>query len=150
MTPLSFEQMYQDEWAELEAMLDSALGRKPGRGVPAVEVSGARLAALYRRACEHLALARARAYPAYLVDRLERMTSNGHQLIYQRREFGLDSVKAFARVEFPRTVRAHRCRRRRRALTFALPTLVVGVLVYHRPELILSLSGPRLRRRFKT
>jgi len=141
VTPLSFEQMYQDEWAELEAMLDSALGRKPGRGMPAVEVSGARLAALYRRACEHLALARARSYPAYLVDRLERMTSNGHQLIYQRREFGLDRVKEFARVEFPRAVRAHRWYVAAALLTFALPTLVVGVLVYNRPELILSVVG---------
>jgi uncharacterized membrane protein SpoIIM required for sporulation len=138
VTPLSFEQMYQDEWAELEAMLDSALGRKSSRGTPPVDVSGARLAALYRRACEHLALARARSYPAYLVDRLERMTSTGHQLIYHRREFGLGWFKQFVAVEFPRAVHAHRRYVFAALLTFLLPTLIVGLLVYRWPELILS------------
>jgi uncharacterized membrane protein SpoIIM required for sporulation len=138
VTPLSFEQMYQDEWAELEAMLDSALGRKSPKGTPPVDVSGARLAALYRRACEHLALARARSYPAYLVDRLERMTSTGHQLIYHRREFGLGWFKQFVAIEFPRAVHAHRRYVIAALLTFALPTLIVGLLVYRWPELILS------------
>jgi uncharacterized membrane protein SpoIIM required for sporulation len=103
-----------------------------------VDVSGARLAALYRRACEHLALARARSYPAYLVDRLERMTSTGHQLIYHRREFGLGWFKQFVAIEFPRAVHAHRRYVIAALLTFALPTLIVGLLVYRWPELILS------------
>ena len=85
MTPLRFEQPYQDEWTELEASLDRVLGRKAGKSRPRSPVSGARVAALYRRACEHLALARARSYPAYIVDRLERLTADAHQVIYQRR-----------------------------------------------------------------
>jgi len=138
VTPLSFEQMYQDEWAELEAMLTMALRRKPAPGVVPMDVSGARLAWLYRRACEHLAIARARSYPAYLVDRLEQLTSSAHQLIYHRREFGLARLKQIAVSEFPRAVRAHRWYVVTALLTFALPTLIVGVLVYRRPELILS------------
>jgi hypothetical protein len=62
MTPLSFEALYQDEWQELEALLDQVLKRAKPAGEA---VRGERIAALYRRACEHLALARARAYPAY-------------------------------------------------------------------------------------
>ena len=93
MTPLRFEQMYQDEWTELEASLDCVLGRKAGKSASRSAVSGARVAALYRRACEHLALARARSYPAYMVDRLERMTADAHQVIYHRREFGLARVR---------------------------------------------------------
>ena len=31
MTPLRFEQTYQDEWMELEASLDCVLGRKAGQ-----------------------------------------------------------------------------------------------------------------------
>src|SRR5262249_53740870 len=73
MPPLRFEQLYQDEWAELEALLNGIRGRKGG--TPETSTSGARAAALYRRACEQLALARARSYPAYIVDRLERMTA---------------------------------------------------------------------------
>jgi hypothetical protein len=88
VTPLHFEELYQAEWSELEGMLDQLLRRKkapPG----AAPIKGERVAVLYRRACEHLALARARSYPAYLLNQLERLTADAHQVIYQRREFGV-------------------------------------------------------------
>ena len=139
MTPLSFERRYQDEWAELEMLLDRAIGRKTGQSSQSFEpVSGARVAALYRRACEHLALARSRSYPAYMVDRLERLTSSAHQLIYRRREFGIDRLKQLACADFPRAVRAHKRYVAVATATFLLPTVIIGILVYRRPELILS------------
>jgi hypothetical protein len=58
MTPLQFEHQYQDEWNELERLLDSIV-RDKGARRPS-DVQGDRVAALYRRACEHLALARVR------------------------------------------------------------------------------------------
>jgi uncharacterized membrane protein SpoIIM required for sporulation len=66
------------------------------------------------------------------------MTSTGHQLIYHRREFGLGWFKQFVAIEFPRAVHAHRRYVIAALLTFALPTLIVGLLVYRWPELILS------------
>ena len=138
MTPLRFEQTYQDEWAELEELLDRAAGRKLDRPAARSPVSGARVAALYRRACEHLALARARSYPAYMVDRLERMTASAHQLIYQRREFGLTHVTQLLAVDFPCAVRKHGSYVAVAAAAFALPAIVIALLVYGRPELILS------------
>jgi hypothetical protein len=137
MTPLRFEETYQDEWAELEALLDRALGRKSGQS-QAGAVSGARLAALYRRACEQLALARARAYPAYLVDRLERLTADGHQLIYHRRELGFARLKQVVAVEFPAAVRKRIAYVAVATAVFVLPTLIVGLLVYRQPEMILT------------
>ena len=53
ITPFSFEQLYEAEWHELEALLDEVL-RKNATELSSPP-SGARLAALYRRACEHLA-----------------------------------------------------------------------------------------------
>jgi uncharacterized membrane protein SpoIIM required for sporulation len=138
LTPLRFEQTYQDEWAELETLLDSVLGRKVGTFALPASVSGARVPALYRRACEHLALARARSYPAYMVDRLERLTANAHQVIYQHREFGLARIRDIVAVEFPSAVRAHASYVAVAAATFLLPTFVIALLVYWRPELILS------------
>jgi uncharacterized membrane protein SpoIIM required for sporulation len=139
MTPLRFEEMYQSEWAELETLLDRVLGRKTGNNAQAPSpVCGARLAALYRRACEHLALARARSYPAHTVDRLERITADAHQLIYHRRELGLARMKNLMAVEFPSAVRKHISYVGLAAATFAVPTIVIAVLVYWRPELILS------------
>src|SRR3984893_2602078 len=138
MTPLSFEQLYQHEWMERETLLDQLLGRKVGTSEPPSPVSGARLAALYRRACEHLALARARCYPAYMVDRLERMTAQAHQLVYDPSEFGLMRARLLIAVDFPSAVRKHMSHVTVAAATFLLPTLIVGSLVYRQPELILS------------
>ena len=127
MTPLLFEQTYQGEWNELEEMLDRPEGRRADR-----------LATLYRRACEHLALARARSYPAYMIDRLERATGRAHQLIYHRRQFGIAGLIDLVRVQFPASVRRHRTYVALAAVTFLLPTFVMGVLVYRQPDLILS------------
>ena len=134
MTPVQFENLYRADWEELEKLLSEVRGdRKARKGV-----QGERVAALYRRTCEHLALSRARAYPAYLVDRLEHITSEAHQAIYQQRDFGLRRLRALAAVEFPRAVRKHASYVWVATAVFLLPTLILGVLVYLRPELILS------------
>jgi uncharacterized membrane protein SpoIIM required for sporulation len=112
VTPLQFEALYHDEWAEAETLLNELRGshRRP-------PVSGSRLAALYRRACEQLALARARDYPVYIVDRLERITSAGHE-----------------------AVRRHRWYVALSTAVFVVPALAAGVAIYLRPELILSVT----------
>jgi uncharacterized membrane protein SpoIIM required for sporulation len=137
MTPLRFEEMYEEEWTELEALLDAVRGR-PGSVPPPATVSGARLAALYRRVCEHLALARARFYPVHLIDRLERLTGDAHQLIYYRHEFGIARLRALVAADFPRAIRQHAAYVAAAATAFVLPTVLIGCLVYWRPELILS------------
>lgn len=141
MTPLHFEQLHQAEWAELEAALDRLLRRKGrlSRNQPAPE--GERVAALYRRTCEHLALARSRSYPSHLLDRLERITADAHQLIYQRREFGLRRLHRLIAVDFPRAVRAQAGYVWVATLVFALPMIVTGLLVYAKPDLILSVAS---------
>src|SRR5262249_52481896 len=141
MTPLHFEHLYQDEWAELETLLNQLAGRRPDRRAMMPDGAAAKIAVLYRRACEHLALARARAYPAYMVDRLERLTSDAHQVIYQQRELGVARLRAFITHGFPRAVRDHRRYVAASTITFLLPTLLVALLVYRRPGLILSVVG---------
>ena len=70
MTPLQFEGHYQSEWDELQYLLTKLqLGARKNE----TPVAGERLASLYRRACEQLALARARSYPAHIVDRLNQL-----------------------------------------------------------------------------
>lgn len=140
MTPLHFEQLYGAEWDELEELLGRVMkGRRARKsGEP---VRPERMAALYRRACEHLALARARNYPRYLLDRLDRLTADAHQVIYQRREFGLSRLRRLFRVDFPRAVRAHAPFVWTSAGLFCLPLLLFGWLVYERPDLILSVAS---------
>lgn len=146
MTPLKFEEQYQGEWDELEARLKSL---RSGTRKERAAISGERFASLYRRACEQLALARARAYPAHIVDRLNQLTADAHQVIYQQRELGLGRLKRMIAVDFPRAVRAQARYVFIATAVFLVPLLVLGLLVYHNPELILSMVDPRTAAEFE-
>ena len=149
MTPLQFEQLHQEEWSELEIAIGSVGLQTLSKTMTLAPASGARVALLYRRACEHLALARARAYPAYIIDRLERITEEAHQLIYHRPEVGLGRLRHVLAHEFPASVRAHRRYVAVAAAVFVLPMLIVGALVYARPELILSVVSAQTAASFE-
>jgi uncharacterized membrane protein SpoIIM required for sporulation len=136
MTPLQFEQLYERDWEELQQLLAQMRGRRYGK--EQLQIHGDRVAFLYRRACEHLALVRARFYPAYLVERLEQMTSDAHQAIYQHSELGIGRLRRLFMRDFPRAVRDHAGFVWIAAALFAIPTIVLGLLVYFRPELVLS------------
>jgi uncharacterized membrane protein SpoIIM required for sporulation len=153
MTPLQFEAQYSPLWQELEAGLDVAeSGRAKKNAADKTapfkiskwrakrskgEVDGARLSALYRRSCEHLALAQARAYPVHLTQRLELLTQRAHRLIYHRHDFGVARFKRLVLIEFPQSVRAHRWYLLAATLLFVLPTLLIGWATYQDPGFIL-------------
>ena len=147
MTPLLFEQTYGPEWDELEGMLDTLLKRRAA--APGASLKADRLAALYRRACEHLALARARAYPLSIQQRLERLTADAHQAIYRQQDLGLARLSQILRTDFPRAVRAHAGYVWLAGAAFLLPTLVLGLLVFAQPELILSVVAPETAASFE-
>jgi uncharacterized membrane protein SpoIIM required for sporulation len=142
MTPLQFEQSHQQEWNELQSLLAQLHKSVRARAADGQPIAGERVAALYRRACEQLALARARAYPAYLTDRLEQLTSDAHQLIYQHAELGWSRLKRLVAYDFPRAVRAQSAYLWIALAVFAVPTLLLGYAVYFRPELILTVVDP--------
>jgi uncharacterized membrane protein SpoIIM required for sporulation len=133
MTPLQFEQQHQNQWRQLEQHL-----RKLRDGRNRESGAEAELVDLYRRNCEHLAIARARAYPAHLTDRLHTLTAEAHQVIYQTNDLGWQRLLRLFTRDFPRAVRAHARYVWLATAVLVLPTLVMGVLVYARPELILS------------
>jgi uncharacterized membrane protein SpoIIM required for sporulation len=167
MTPLQFEADYGPLWQELEAALDRIQGRKnagkkatkrdraaQAAATPKPDAAAgpapdaARLAALYRRSCEHLALARARSYPIHLIDRLEALTQRAHQAIYRRQSYGLAALRRLVLVDIPQAVRDHRRYMLVAALVFALPTVVMGLLCHQDPGFILSLLDANEVRRF--
>ena len=131
MTPLDFEAAYAPLWAELEAVIRTAETKR--------KFDGARLATLYRRVCEHLALAQARAYPIHLTQRLEGLTQSAHRLIYRRHDYGLARFGRLALVDFPEAVRAHRIYLLVSALMFMLPLLMAGWAAWRDPGFILHL-----------
>ncbi len=151
MSPLQFENQYQAEWIELELMLAQLQGRtsKSKDKDNKSALSGDRFANLYRRACEHLALARARAYPAHIIERLDHVTADAHQAIYSRREFGIARLGKLITQDFPRSVRHHARYVWLATAVFVLPMLVLGVLVHAQPELILSVVDPQTAAQFE-
>jgi uncharacterized membrane protein SpoIIM required for sporulation len=135
MTPLQFEAEHGAVWQELEAALGAA--PKPRRGKAPAD--RARIAALYRAACEHLAIAESRSYPVWLIERLAALTARGHQLIYRQADFGFAALRRLFLVDFPAAVRAHRLHVLVALAVFAGPLVVVGFLTYVDPGLVLSL-----------
>ena len=135
MTPLQFEAQHADAWQELDAAL--APTSRKHRSAPA---DRARIAALYRAACEHLAIAESRSYPVWLIERLEALTSRGHQRVYRQPDFGIDKLRRLFGVDFPTAVRAYRLQMLIALVAFVGPLLAIGVLSYVDPSLILSLQ----------
>ena len=147
MTPLQFETGYRALWDELDSALTSIETGKGKRSkwssrvaheVP--EVDPARVAALYRVTCEHLALARARAYPVHLTERLEALTQRGHQAVYHRRGSSAGRLTQLFLVDMPQAVRAHSGYVWVATLVFALPLVVLGLVTYFDPGFVLTLN----------
>ncbi len=157
MTPLLFEAQNAPLWRELEAALDRAEKKRRPQAPSAdtkqatpqpAALDGARLAELYRRSCEHLALAQARAYPIHLTQKLESLTQRAHRLIYRRQDTGWPKLKQLALVDFPQSVRAHRWYLLAAALLFALPMLATGWATWRDPGFILHLADAHQAQEF--
>lgn len=168
MTPLQFEERQQGRWAELEQAL-AGLGTRRGKAAskaapraaptaannagdpPAAApapIDPARLAALYRSACEDLALARSRAYPVHMTTRLEELTARAHQIIYRRNDYGLARLKRLALIDFPQAVRAHWVYMLVAGLVFVLPLVLTALAVYQDPGFVLSVHDADSARQF--
>ena len=99
----------------------------------------ARVAALYRATCEHLALARSRDYPSHLTAHLEELTQRAHQVVYRRPDNSLARLARLFLIDVPQAVRAHRLYMWTAGLVFGLPLVIVGLLCYFDPGFVLSL-----------
>jgi len=154
MTPLQFETRQQARWDELEQALATLVqGRRAKAaaakgGAAAATLDPSRLAALYRAACEDLALARSRAYPVHLTGRLEELTQRAHQAIYRRSDYGLARLKRLALVDFPQSVRGHWRYMLVAGLVFALPLLLLGLATFFDPGLVLSVHDAQAARQY--
>jgi uncharacterized membrane protein SpoIIM required for sporulation len=151
MTPRQFETRYEPSWVELERGLAALEGGRQARKTAAGATpapGAARVAQLYRQCCEHLALARERAYPPHLVDRLEALTARAHQRIYRRRDFGLGALRDLALVDAPAAVRALGWHLGVVALVFVLPIILMGAATWVDPHFVLTVVDAQQVRMF--
>jgi uncharacterized membrane protein SpoIIM required for sporulation len=155
MTPLQFEADYGPLWDELEAGLAGL--DAPGRrlfarrtGTVPAAPDAVRLAQLYRASCEHLALARARAYPVHLTARLDALTQRAHELIYRRSDYGAARLARLFLIDFPQAVRAHRRYVLVAGLVFGLPLVLLGIATWFDPGFILAMHDAQTVRNFES
>ena len=151
MTPLQFETSYRALWDELDSALALVEGQKRANkwsSREAPEFDPARTAALYRATCEHLALARSRAYPVHLTERLEDLTQRGHQVVYHRRGGGMARLGRMFLVDIPQAVRAHHVYMWVSTLVFGVPLLAIGLITYFDPGFVLTLNDVSTVREF--
>ncbi|MCL2829491.1 MAG: stage II sporulation protein M [Betaproteobacteria bacterium] len=138
MTPNEFTQRYEKDWQDLETLIDGARKRRRKKAENPSEPSGA-LPALYRRVCQHLALARERHYPPALIERLDRLALAGHQTLYAARGRLAGNIIRFAARDFPALVREHARLFWAASALFYLPALAMALLVYLQPEMVYSI-----------
>lgn len=142
MTPAQFEAAYGPQWDELEALLAASAQHRRwfGRRGPAVgTVDAARLAALYRALCEHLALVQARAYPVHLAERLEDLAQRAHRLIYRQHALGWRAARDYVVAEVPAALWRHWRPIALAGLLFYGSALAMGLATWWSPGSVLAL-----------
>jgi uncharacterized membrane protein SpoIIM required for sporulation len=139
MTALEFETANGALWTDLEEAIK----------LPERELDPERFLRLYRTCCEHLALAEARGFPSAIVERLSVVTARAHQIVYRQSDFGLARIAHVLLNRFPAMVRAQGGYVALAALLLLGPALALGIAVYHRPDLILSLVDAETAAKFE-
>lgn len=132
-----FIKRHQPEWQSLTDWLD-ARGRPKARerrldaaGVP----SDLEFPPLYRRVCQHLALAERRGYSNLLIEMLQDLVHRGHLVLYRPPPPRWLTIMRFFSADFPRLVRAQRRAMMVSAILFFVPLLLMIGLLQWRPEL---------------
>jgi uncharacterized membrane protein SpoIIM required for sporulation len=139
-TALEFQRSNEAHWKELEQAVQ----------LPFRELDAKRFFMLYRRCCEHLALARARDFPAPLIERLARVTARAHRIVFRQPGLGFARISRVLLREFPARVRADRRYVALAALLLLIPAVALGVAVYRRPDLVLTLVDGRTAAQFES
>lgn len=98
-----FEAQYGPEWEAFEAWI---VRREGGSRNAAARFPDGEMPLRYRRLCQHLALARDRAYGSDLTDRLNRLALRGHHALYGPRGGRRARFAQFIARDLPRLVRA--------------------------------------------
>ncbi|MDX1298167.1 MAG: stage II sporulation protein M [Pseudomonas sp.] len=131
-----FENQHQADWQAFSTQLEALERGK----ADSQQCKG--FAAAYRRVCQHLALAQSRGYSSLLIERLQQLAMRGHQQFYRHRSPLGGQLLGFILAGFPRLVRAEWRFVVAGCLVFFGSLLLMGVLVYHFPDLVYGVMGP--------
>lgn len=136
-----FQSHHAHEWAALEQWLTlRSRPRHRDRVRDAESVSSdLEFPALYRRICQHLALAERRGYSALLIEHLQDLVHRGHLVLYRPPPPHMHRIVHFFAADFPSLVRAQWRAMTVAAVLLFVPLLLMIGLLQWRPELAHSM-----------
>lgn len=134
MKQAAFEALHAPDWERFAQRLEGKASKQ--------DVEREDFPRLYRRLCQHLALARERQYSPELVDRLNALALRGHHTLYGARGLRRNQLAEFFLRRFPRLVREESPLVTLAALLFFGPLALIGVAVQFAPDFIYYLLGP--------
>ncbi|MGR4896806.1 stage II sporulation protein M [Stenotrophomonas sp. LARHCG68] len=133
-----FVTRYQHEWQQFEQWLQRRGGHaRSVRGTVDADLPGDEtIPQRYRRLCQQLALARHRGYSPQLVERLQQLSQNGHNLLYRTPPPRWSRAVEFLFADFPLAVRSQAGAMWTALALFAVPLVGIFVLLQLKPDLV--------------
>ena len=144
-TPHDFEQAHRAQWQRLRDELTLLQGQRRSAALPDAE----QLLVQYRSACEHLALARLRAYPPRMIQDLEDLTERAHALIYRPPVISLHRLARRVAVDLPQRIRALRGPMLIATVAFVAPLLALLIACWLEPSFALTVLSAEDMSRFE-
>jgi uncharacterized membrane protein SpoIIM required for sporulation len=143
MNQEQFVAQHEAEWRRLEGWIAQ---RKKPAAEAGEKATVEEFAGLYRRCCQHLALARSRLYSFALINRLNNIVIQSHARLYGARRNLLQDVARYILQDFPAHVRAHWRPVLASAALFYLSMLAVAGAIQIDPDMVYSvMDGNQLR-----
>ncbi|WP_137939225.1 stage II sporulation protein M [Chitinivorax sp. B] len=133
MTQEQFELQHQATWQAFEHWLN---GRHKKATIQEVTLQARDIPAIYRDVCAHLALARDRQYTSALLDRLNQLALQGHEVLYGARTGVSTKIGRFFTRDFPQLVREQRGVVFIAAALYFVPLLICIIWLQQDPKLI--------------
>ncbi len=135
MKQQAFEQLYSPLWQEMNTLLNDLDRRQPE--LPLAQ--RLRLPVMYRRICQHYALAKQRHYSPHLVQALHQQVLRGHQQLYRSKSSGGWRLLEFVWKDFPNQLRKHYRYFWLATALFYLPAIAFGIACYLDGDMIYSI-----------
>ena len=138
-----FTAQHEAEWRRLEGWITQ--GKKSAVST-AEKASVEEFASLYRKCCQHLALARSRLYSFTLINRLNKIVIQSHARLYAARRNLLRDVARYILQDFPAHVRSEwRTVLTSAALFYLCMLAVVGAILIDPDMVYTVMDGNQLR-----
>lgn len=139
MNQQAFEDLHRKTWQRFDAILsDLGLQRNSRKRLLGAD-EYYDLPALYRRICQHYAIARQRNYSPNLVEALHRRVQAGHERLYSSRGAFFWRILEFFWVTFPVQLRRHWRHFWLATALFYVPAFAFGLACYLDSSLIYSI-----------